>query len=70
MKKIIFPLLVFLIATVALHAQVKTVSSDTDWAKQQVSLSNAFEAEFIIRIGDVDNLGSKQWKVSTLFADE
>ncbi len=57
MKKIIFPLLVFLIATVALHAQVKTVSSDTDWAKQQVSLSNAFEAEFIIRIGDVDNLG-------------
>jgi OmpA-OmpF porin, OOP family len=40
-----------------LSAQVNSVSSDKDWNKQQVILTNVPEAGFIIRIGDVDNLG-------------
>jgi outer membrane protein OmpA-like peptidoglycan-associated protein len=40
-----------------LSAQVNTVSSDKEWDKQQVTLKNVPEAAFIIRIGDVDNLG-------------
>ena len=46
---------VFLATMVA--AQVKTVSADTDWQSQQAVLKNTIEAEFIIRVGDVDNLG-------------
>jgi OmpA-OmpF porin, OOP family len=42
---------------ISLSAQVKTVSADTAWELQQVVLRNTQEAEFIIRIGDVDNLG-------------
>jgi outer membrane protein OmpA-like peptidoglycan-associated protein len=38
-------------------AQVKTVSADTGWDKQQATLTGTMEAEFIIRLGDVDNLG-------------
>jgi hypothetical protein len=37
--------------------QQKTVSDDKDWAKPTASLKNAYEAEFVIRVGDVDNLG-------------
>lgn len=37
-------------------AQFKTVSSDTDWQKQQVVLVNTMEADYIIRVGDADNL--------------
>jgi OmpA-OmpF porin, OOP family len=40
-----------------LRAQVNTVSSDTEWNRQQVILKGTAEADFIIRIGDVDNLG-------------
>jgi OmpA-OmpF porin, OOP family len=39
-----------------LHAQVKTVSADVDWKEQQAVLKNTIEAEYIIRVGDVDNL--------------
>ena len=39
------------------NAQVRTVSSDTKWRDNQAVLSNTREAGFIIRIGDVDNLG-------------
>ena len=39
------------------NAQVNTVSADTEWANQQVVLQNTLEADYIIRIGDVDNLG-------------
>jgi hypothetical protein len=35
----------------------QTVSSDKDWKAQAVSLKGTPEAEFIIRVGDVDNLG-------------
>jgi len=40
-----------------LHAQVKTHSADTDWKAQQALIKNSSEADCIIRIGDVDNLG-------------
>jgi len=40
-----------------MQAQVKTVSADADWKNQQAVLKNTGEADFIIRIGDVDNLG-------------
>jgi outer membrane protein OmpA-like peptidoglycan-associated protein len=50
-------LLIFILSVTNLNAQVKTVSGDTDWELQQVVLRNTPEAEFIIRIGDVDNLG-------------
>ncbi|MGZ5255427.1 MAG: carboxypeptidase-like regulatory domain-containing protein, partial [Flavitalea sp.] len=52
---LLVPLL--LLSVHSINAQVKTVSADTDWKLQQVVLSNTQEAEFIIRIGDVDNLG-------------
>lgn len=39
------------------YAQVKTVTSDKNWDAQLSELTNAYEAEYIIRIGDVDNLG-------------
>lgn len=38
-------------------AQVSTVSSDSKWDSQQVILKNTSEAGYIIRLGDVDNLG-------------
>lgn len=40
-----------------MKAQEKTVSADDDWHLQQTVLKNSMQAEFIIRIGDVDNLG-------------
>ena len=59
MKKYSFlPKLLFLLLMVNnLRAQVKTVSSDIDWTSQQALVRNATEADFIIRVGDVDNLG-------------
>lgn len=42
---------------IQLKAQVGVVSSDSDWTRQQVSIKNSSEADFIIRLGDVDNLG-------------
>ncbi|MEO8679388.1 MAG: OmpA family protein [Vicinamibacterales bacterium] len=38
-----------------LHSQ--SVTSDLDWKAQSASLKGTKEAEFIIRVGDVDNLG-------------
>jgi len=38
-------------------AQQKTVSADKDWTRQHAALKNAIEAEYIVRVGDVDNLG-------------
>lgn len=35
----------------------KTVSTDKNWKQPQVFLSNAYEAEYIVRLGDIDNLG-------------
>lgn len=59
MKKLcFFPKLLFLLLIASnLRAQVKTVSSDINWTSQQAVVKNAAEADFIIRVGDVDNLG-------------
>lgn len=50
-------LLLLVVCFVQAKAQVNTISADTDWSNQQVILTNSEEADFIIRIGDVDNLG-------------
>jgi outer membrane protein OmpA-like peptidoglycan-associated protein len=50
-------ILITLSSVIQLFGQVNTVSSDTDWSKQNSVLKNVPEAGFIIRIGDVDNLG-------------
>lgn len=52
-----FALVLLVVCFVQAKAQVNTVSADTDWSNQQVILTNSEEADFIIRIGDVDNLG-------------
>ncbi|QQS30142.1 MAG: OmpA family protein [Sphingobacteriales bacterium] len=57
MRKVFVSIVLFFIVFIPLIAQVSTVSSDTDWEKQQAFLSGSYEAEIIIRIGDVDNLG-------------
>jgi outer membrane protein OmpA-like peptidoglycan-associated protein len=38
-------------------AQARTTDTDGDWAAQQVALSDTREAERMIRVGDIDNLG-------------
>ena len=48
---------IFLISSVVL-SQVKTISGDKDWSSNKVILKDAKEAEFILRIGDIDNFGS------------
>ncbi len=47
--------MIFMINSTSVQAQ--TVSSDTEWGKQQVILTKTMEADYIIRLGDVDNLG-------------
>ena len=47
----------FLLIIMHATAQVKTVSADSKWEQQQAVLKNTLEAEFIIRVGDIDNLG-------------
>ncbi len=47
---------VILVVAVPSLAQQKTVSEDKAWASQSAALSNTLEAEFIVRVGDVDNL--------------
>lgn len=39
------------------YAQVNTRSDDKNWSAQSVALASTPEADFIIRLGDVDNLG-------------
>lgn len=38
-------------------AQANTISGDKEWTSQSAFLQNTPEADFIIRIGDIDNLG-------------
>ncbi len=56
-KSLTVLILIMLISVNQLFGQVNTVSSDTDWSKQNSVLKNVPEAGFIIRTGDVDNLG-------------
>jgi OmpA-OmpF porin, OOP family len=60
MKKIVATPLCFgfmILCFIQTEAQVNTVSFDVDWNSQQIIIQNTAEADFIIRIGDVDNLG-------------
>ena len=60
MNRIIAFLLILVFVAICIfrsEAQIKTISSDVDWEKQQVVLKNTEEADFIIRLGDVDNMG-------------
>lgn len=50
-------LLLLLLCSLGLKAQVKSVSSDTVWPAQQAVIKNTMEADYIIRVGDIDNLG-------------
>ena len=52
----LIPSLLTILLNTQIIAQVKTVSSDVDWQLHQAVLKNTMEAEYIIRIGDVDNL--------------
>ena len=45
------------ILSLSAYAQPKTVTSDIDWLSQNALVKNSMEAEIIIRVGDVDNLG-------------
>jgi OmpA-OmpF porin, OOP family len=55
--KFLLTLLSFVLLVTKMNAQAKTVSSDMDWKAQRAILKNSMESEFIIRVGDVDNLG-------------
>lgn len=56
MKNDFFKVLIFLFFGITGLCQTKTVSSDKNWVKQSETLKNAYEAEYIIRVGDIDNL--------------
>ncbi len=55
MKKII-QLFFFLFIAFASFAQ-RTTENDGDWSKQLLVLKNTAEADLMIRVGDIDNLG-------------
>jgi outer membrane protein OmpA-like peptidoglycan-associated protein len=57
MKGLYFLPAFFILSVINLDAQVKTVSADADWKSQQAVLKQTQEADYIIRLGDVDNLG-------------
>ena len=58
MKKIIFLSVSLLLFTAAVRSQVnRNTPNDGDWDKQYAFLKNTAEADYIIRIGDIDNLG-------------
>ncbi|MBP9097413.1 MAG: OmpA family protein [Ferruginibacter sp.] len=39
------------------YAQTKTISADNEWKAHSAFLQNTAEADYIIRVGDIDNLG-------------
>lgn len=53
MKKIIFVILI--LCSITLFAQ--TTINDGDWLKQVETLSSTPEGDYMIRVGDIDNLG-------------
>lgn len=56
MKKHRLLILTFLLSSLATFAQ-NTTANDGNWAKTKVSLLKTPEAEYMIRTGDIDNLG-------------
>lgn len=57
MRNMLILFLIFLLTGSICTAQVKTVTTDTDWRKQSALVKNTAEAGYIIRVGDIDNLG-------------
>lgn len=60
MKKSIFLIACILLSVIfknKLSAQNNSISEDKGWNNQSAFLQNSIEAEYIIRIGDIDNLG-------------
>lgn len=55
MKKC-YPLIAAFLISLSIQAQ-QTTASDGDWLQQLVTLENTPEAEVMIRVGDIDNLG-------------
>jgi len=53
---LLFFSLFMVIPVLHMKGQVSTVSSDANWSGQTVTLKNTLEADYIIRIGDIDNL--------------
>lgn len=49
-------MLTLIAVAVLAQAEAKTVTEDRAWQKQAATLSGSLEAEWIIRVGDVDNL--------------
>lgn len=54
MKKLIF---LSLVITTAFPVIAKTTANDGDWDAQYVKMQNTSEAAWMIRLGDIDNLG-------------
>ena len=54
MKKVFF--LPALLLSLSVFAQ-RTTENDGDWSKQYLVLRNTAEADLMIRVGDIDNLG-------------
>ncbi|MFN8355034.1 MAG: OmpA family protein [Spirosomataceae bacterium] len=48
---------ILLISVALSHAVAQVTPNDGDWSKHQVVLKNTAEADVIIRVGDIDNLG-------------
>jgi len=57
MVKVILFVVAAMSCFASFRAQVNSVTSDKDWAQRTVFIKNSIEAEYIVRIGDVDNLG-------------
>jgi len=58
MTRKFFPiLLIGLFVASVVPAQVNTKTEDKNWAAQSAELTNSLEAGYIIRVGDIDNLG-------------
>ena len=57
-KNIVIPLLAFGLCGVMqpVFSQTKT-ENDGNWSKQSVARQSTAEAEYMIRVGDIDNLG-------------
>jgi OOP family OmpA-OmpF porin len=56
MVKVLLSTLILLISSTLL-SQVESISDDTDWSSHQMVLQDAKDAEYVIRIGDIDNFG-------------
>lgn len=56
MKKVWLVVLIVIGKILHINAQNNTVTDDKNWQSNHVTLSNTGEADYIIRLGDIDNL--------------